>query len=90
MYEVNPRAMMNGTLNLIANKYADKYEYIAFMGDDHRPRTIGWDQKLVDSIADINNGIAYGNDLFQGINLPTAVLLKSSIVKTLGLCLHLL
>jgi hypothetical protein len=84
LYEVNPRAMMNGTLNLIANKYADKYEYIAFMGDDHRPRTIGWDQKLVDSIANVKNGIAYGNDLFQGENLPTAVLLKSTIVKTLG------
>ena len=84
LYEVNPRAMMNGTLNFIAKKYADQYEYIAFMGDDHRPRTLGWDQKLVDSIADIKNGIAYGNDLFQGENLPTAVLLKSSIVKTLG------
>jgi len=84
LYEVNPRAMMNGTLNLIANKYADQYEYIAFMGDDHRPRTYGWDLKLVNSIKDIKHGIAYGNDLFQGENLPTAVLLKSSIVKTLG------
>lgn len=84
LYEVNPRAMMNGTLNLIANKYADQYEYIAFMGDDHRPRTYGWDAELVNSIKDIKNGIAYGNDLFQGQNLPTAVLLKSNIVKTLG------
>lgn len=84
IYEVNPRAMMNGTLNLIATKYAKDYEYIAFMGDDHRPRTYGWDQKLVDLIADVKNGIAYGNDLYQGQNLPTAVLLKSSIVNTLG------
>ena len=84
MYEVNPRAMMNGTLNLIANKYADQYEYIAFMGDDHRPRTPGWDIELVNSIKDIKHGIAYGNDLLQGRSLPTAVLLKSSIVKTLG------
>jgi hypothetical protein len=84
MYEVNPRAMMNGTLNLIATKYADQYEYIAFMGDDHRPRTPGWDAELVNSIKDIKHGIAYGNDLLQGRSLPTAVLLKSSIVKTLG------
>jgi hypothetical protein len=84
LYEVNPRAMMNGTLNLIAKKYADQYEYIAFMGDDHRPRTPGWDIELVNSIKDIKHGIAYGNDLLQGRNLPTAVLLKSSIVKTLG------
>jgi hypothetical protein len=85
LYEVNPRAMMNGTLNLIANKYADQYEYIAFLGDDHRTRTYGWDAELVNSIKDIKHGIAYGNDLLQGRNLPTAVLLKSSIVKTLGL-----
>jgi len=84
IYEVNPRAMMNGTLNLIANKYANDYEYLAFMGDDHRPRTYGWDQKLVDLIADVEHGIAYGNDLYQGENLPTAVLMKSSIVNTLG------
>lgn len=84
LYEVNPRAMMNGTLNLIANKYADQYEYIAFLGDDHRIRTYGWDAELVNSIKDIKHGIAYGNDLLQGRNLPTAVLLKSSIIKTLG------
>jgi hypothetical protein len=84
LYEVNPRAMMNGTLNLIANKYADQYEYIAFMGDDHRPRTPGWDTELVNSIKDVKHGIAYGNDLLQGKNLPTAVLLKSSIVRKLG------
>jgi hypothetical protein len=84
LYEVNPRAMMNGTLNLIAQKYADQYEYIAFMGDDHRIRTYAWDAKLVNSIKDIKHGIAYGNDLLQGKNLPTAVLLKSSIIKTLG------
>ena len=32
IYEVNPRLRMNGTLNLVANKYADKYETIFFMG----------------------------------------------------------
>lgn len=84
MYEVNPRAMMNGTLNLIANKYADQYEYIAFMGDDHRIRTYDWDKVLVDSIKGFNNGIAYGNDLLQGEQLPTAVLLNSNIVRKLG------
>lgn len=84
IYEVNPRAMMNGTLNLIANKYADKYDYIAFLGDDHRPRTIGWDKELVNSISHLKYGIAYGNDLLQGQALPTAVLLDSAIVRKLG------
>lgn len=84
MYEVNPRAMMNGTLNLIAKKYSDAYDYIAFMGDDHRIRTSEWDVRLVEAIKGVQYGIAYGNDLLQGENLPTAVLLNSSIVRKLG------
>jgi hypothetical protein len=84
IYEVNPRAMMNGTLNLIANKYADQYDYIAFMGDDHRIRTPEWDVRLVEAIENLPYGIAYGNDLLQGENLPTAVLVNSNLIKTLG------
>ena len=84
VYEVNPRAMMNGTLNLIANKYANDYDYIAFLGDDHRPRTQDWDMALVNSIKDVKYGIAYGDDLLQGANLPTAVLLDAEIVRKLG------
>jgi len=84
LYEVNPRMGMNGTLNFVAKKYAEEYDYIAFMGDDHRIRTKGWDQKLVDTISDFANGVAYGNDLLQGINLPTAVLIDSNIVRKLG------
>ena len=84
MYEVNPRMGMNCTLNFVASKYADRYDYLAFMGDDHRIRTDGWDEQLVDSISGIKNGVAYGNDLLQGENLPTAVLLDASIVRKLG------
>ncbi|HET7056153.1 MAG TPA: glycosyltransferase, partial [Thermomicrobiales bacterium] len=84
MYEVNPRLRLNGTLNLIAKKYMDRYEYIAFMGDDHRVRTPGWDELLVEAIVDVPHGIAYGNDLYQGANLPTAVLMKSSIIRRIG------
>lgn len=84
LYEVNPRKGMNGTLNELAVKYADKYDYIGFLGDDHRPRTYGWDELLVNAIKDIKNGIVYGNDLFQKHQLPTAVILDSRIVRTLG------
>ena len=50
-YEVNPRLRMNGTLNLVANKYADKYETIYFLGDDHLVRTPSWDEYLTKAIA---------------------------------------
>jgi hypothetical protein len=82
--EVNPRMRMNGTLNFIADKYCYDYDYLVFMGDDHRPRTQDWDLKLAEAIKDIKHGIAYGNDLLQGENLPTAVMQDSSITRTLG------
>jgi len=81
--EINPRLRMGGTLNLLANKYASKYEYLGFMGDDHRPRTEGWDVKLCEAIGN-KPGVAYGNDLLQGANLPTAVVLSSKIVQRIG------
>ena len=84
IYDINPRLRLNGTLNLLANKYCDQYEYICFMGDDHRPRTQDWDVALYESIKDKKYGIAYGNDLIKGHKLPTAVFLDSKIVKQLG------
>lgn len=81
-YEVNPRMGLNGTLNHVATKYCDVYDYIAFMGDDHRIRTDNWDEKL------IGDGekylVSYGDDLLQGANLPTAVLIDAEIVRVLG------
>lgn len=53
---------------------------VGFLGDDHRPRTPGWDQALVDALP----GVAYGNDLLQSENLPTAVVMSAGIVTTLG------
>ncbi len=83
IYEVMPRVTMGNTLNAIANKYAKDYKYLCFMGDDHRPRTKSWDKILVQPL--INNiGVSYGNDLLQGKNIPTAVVISSEIVKALG------
>ena len=82
--EVNPRLRMNGTLNLLVNKYQDKYETITFMGDDHVVRTDGWDEKLYEPIRNRGFGISYGNDLFQGENLPTMVMMSTNISKELG------
>jgi hypothetical protein len=82
--DVNPRIRMNGTLNLLVKKYQDKYETISFMGDDHLVRTDGWDEKLYEPIRKRGFGISYGNDLFQGENLPTAVMISTNISKELG------
>ena len=84
IYEVNPRLKMNGTLNLVANKYADNYETIFFMGDDHLPSTHQWDHFLSEAIKSKGYGLAYGNDLFQRQNLATAVMMSTNIIKSFG------
>lgn len=57
---------------------------IGFAGDDHRPRTIGWDQAYLDTLRELGTGIVYGNDLLQGENLPTQCAMTADIVVALG------
>lgn len=69
-------------LNGEAPGYARDYDVVGFMGDDHLPRTEGWDARL--EAAAGRWGVAYGNDLLQGAKLATAVSIGSGIVSTLG------
>lgn len=78
-----PRLRLCGTLNKVALEYAPRYRFLAFMGDDHRPRTAGWDERLRICLSG-GPGIVYGNDLLQGALMPTAVAMTSDIVQTLG------
>ena len=59
------------------------HEHFCFLGDDHRPRTIDWDKEFVDNLDEMETGLIYGNDLFQGEELPTAVAMTGNIVKAL-------
>ena len=78
----NDRRGMTGPLNQVAVELAESYRYIGFMGDDHRPRSERFDQVLAEACGDF--GLAYGDDLLQGENLPTAVVMTSNIVRALG------
>jgi hypothetical protein len=80
---VADRMGMNGTLNHWALWFSPDYDYICFMGDDHLPQTFGWDVKLAEAIG-TEAGMAYGNDLLQGENLPTAVVISSKIIRATG------
>lgn len=72
-------------LNSIATYEAQAYEFIGFAGDDHVPRTKGWDKAIIEALDRLPGpGIVYCNDLFQGPNLPTSVFMHSSIVLALG------
>jgi hypothetical protein len=57
---------------------------IGFMGDDHRPRTKGWDTAYLDALRELGTGIVYGNDLLQGQRIPTQCAMTADIVQALG------
>jgi len=59
-----------------------EYKYFAFLGDDHRPRTAGWDDLLIQAMQK-RPSMAYGNDLLQKERLPTMIAMTSDIVKAL-------
>jgi hypothetical protein len=86
MVMITPRGgpeRMGPVLNWAAAALGTLFDYLGFMGDDHLPRTIGWDERLCRAIG-TRPGVAYGNDLFQGERLPTAVVMTAAIVRVLG------
>ena len=83
-YAVGPRMRLGPTLNHSAVQFAPKYPYLSFFGDDHCPRTYGWDLKVCESLAKSEPRLCYGDDLLQGERLPTAVFMTSDIVTALG------
>lgn len=83
-----PSGTMVSALNhaarvLLGSKADVRPEAIGFMGDDHRPRTEGWDQAYLDALTTLP-GIVYGNDLLQGANLPTQCAISAAAVRSLG------
>lgn len=95
----SPRRGMADPLNLGFRAWVDDPRSfpsyaVGYMGDDHRPRTLGWDSEYLKALLDLSGrssyrsshgvGIVYGNDLLQGENLPTQVAMTSNIPLTLG------
>jgi hypothetical protein len=81
---IGPRLRMVPTLNEVARKRAPHHFALGFMGDDHRPRTHGWDIAYLDALRDLETGFVYGNDLVAKDRLPTQFAMSADIVRTLG------
>lgn len=81
---VGPRLRLGGTLNAAAPVYVERSRAVGFLGDDHRPRTAGWDRQYLDVLGELGTGLVYGNDLIQGEALPTQVAMTSDIVLATG------
>ena len=74
--------------NEIALEYAGRYQYLASFGDDHVPRTKGFDRALCRGIEDMGGtGFTYPWDGIRE-DIPEAVVMSSDIVQALGwMCL---
>lgn len=79
-----PRRRLGPTLNQLAPELAHRYDAVGFMGDDHRPRTVGWDVRIAAELGRLGAGVVYGDDGFQHDRIPTAVAISSAIIRTLG------
>ena len=82
-YTVGPRRRLAGTLNEVVRLFSPGFKAVGFMGDDHRPRTPGWDSRFAVCLSG-GVGVVYGNDLLVGAKFPTAVMMTSDIPRTLG------
>ena len=79
---VPPKQGLTDTINSSFYILLD-YKYLGFIGDDHRFRTQNWDFLAFLKLEE-KPGFLYGNDLLQGENLPTHVIVNSGIIKSLG------
>lgn len=84
---VQPTGSMVEALNATANAVLATVEpaprALGFMGDDHRPRTAGWDVAYLTALGALP-GVVYGDDRLQGARLPTQFAVSADVVRRLG------
>jgi len=71
-------------LNFAALAASDLAYAVGFLGDDHCPRTVGWDGAYLAALRELGTGIVYGDDLVQRHRLPTQCAMTTDIVRGLG------
>lgn len=86
--ETGPRKGLCAWTNEIAVRRAGEYPFLASFGDDHVPRTPGWDRALVAAVQRMGGtGFSYPFDGTRD-DVPEAVVMSSDIVAALGwMCL---
>lgn len=78
-----PRSSLTELTNKIALERMGDYRFLASLGDDHVPRTKGWDRDLTGEIMAMGGtGFAYANGSRWVI--PEAIVASSDIVRALG------
>jgi hypothetical protein len=82
-------SIQNTITNLINDNWkysADCFKWFCVTNDDFVYRSEGWDEKLIASLKAYGGGtgIVYGNDLLQGVHMPTTSIVSRDIVEALG------
>ncbi|HTQ88668.1 MAG TPA: hypothetical protein VMK84_04165 [Streptosporangiaceae bacterium] len=80
---VGARLTLTGWTNKIAVKQAGEYRCLASFGDDHVPRTPGFDRALVTACTQDGPAVAYPWDGMRE-DIPEAPVVDSRIVQALG------
>lgn len=85
-YVVLKRTTITALFNRIFWKYSDKVRFFSPSNDDFIYITNHWDKKLMKAVEQEFSGwgLAYGNDLLQGQNLPSTSVISTKLVKALG------
>jgi hypothetical protein len=93
--QVTVHAVEGGTMVAALNEAAlllarddPTVEAAGFLGDDHRPRTPGWDAAFLTALREPGCGLVYGDDLYSSDFVPTHIAMRTSIVRALGWMVH--
>jgi hypothetical protein len=92
---IGERQQLAGWTNTLAEiALADGHDILASWGDDHRPRTYGWDTSVTTAMDRMGPGLVYTADGLQNERLPTAPFWHRSIIEAWGFyffpsCVHL-
>jgi hypothetical protein len=70
-------------INSISVDLAEKYKYVAFIGDDIIFRT-SWESNFIEFLSNVDYGLAYANDFVHGENLATHPCITSNMIKAVG------
>lgn len=82
---VHSRMNLVDWTNYLAKKHHQDYNYMASLGDDMVPRTIGWDLKLTGAIEEDFNGTGFSYPWDQvRDDIPEAYVFSTDIYEALG------
>lgn len=85
--DMRPRMRLVGSLNAAAVDNAPGYKYLAFWGDDVRPRTVDWDVPTCEALRQSGPAsFVFWDDLFPGNRgrLPCNCAMTSDVATALG------